>query len=168
MIELLAGLLPGVFGSKDFLNGAVDQVKKFFGVVNEEDLKVALGKASEADLARLGIQLEQYKIQQESLRKAAEIELDLNKSVMQDVQSARSREVSMSGSMGNRLMYSLAVGVLLINVALVFIAFVWPSSLDHPGIMALVGAHTSAMTLVLSYFFGSSIPQGSVMPFKQS
>ncbi len=161
MIELLAGLLPGVFGNKDFISGAVDQVKSFFGVVNEEDLKAALAKASEADLARLGIQLEQYKIQQDSLRRAAELDVDLRKAAWSDVQSARTREVSMQGGVGNRLMYALAIGVLLVNIALVATAFFMPSSLDHPGIMALVGAHTSAMTLVLSYFFGSSVPGDS-------
>jgi len=161
MIELLAGLLPGVFGNKDFISGAVDQVKSFFGVVDEEDLKAALSKASEADLARLGIQLEQYKIQQDSLRRAAELDVDLRKAAWGDVQSARTREVSMQGGVGNRLMYALAVGVLLVNIALIGVAFFMPSSLDHPGIMALVGAHTSAMTLVLSYFFGSSVPGNS-------
>lgn len=152
---ILESLLLGV--GKEFLSGAVDQVARFFGVPTS-GLEDSLRAASSDDLERLRVQLEQYKVQMSSLARAAELDVDLRKAAWGDVQSARTREVSMQGGVGNRLMYLLAVVVLLVNIALVAVAFFMPSSLDHPGIMALVGAHTSAMTLVLSYFFGSSVP----------
>jgi hypothetical protein len=55
----------------------------------------------------------------------------------------------------------LAGAVLLVNICLIVMAFMLPEHLNNPGIMALVGAHTSAMTLVLSYFFGSSVAGNS-------
>lgn len=161
MIELLAGLLPGVFGNKDFISGAVDQVKNFFGVVDESQLKDAMAKASEADLERLRINLEEYKVRMDGLTRAAELEADLKKADVLDKQSARTREVSMQGSTGNSIMYVLAGSVLLVNICLIVMAFMLPEHLNNPGIMSLVGAHTSAMTLVLSYFFGSSVAGNS-------
>lgn len=135
----------------------ITKAKEILGVPTDEELAERLKAGREEDIELLKLGLERYKAQLVALSKAAELETSLKLADVDDKSSARNREVALAGSGGNKLMYTLAGGTILTNIILLAVAFWNPAALNNPGIMALVGSHTSAMTLVLSYFFGSSV-----------
>lgn len=125
------------------LNGVIGVAKKVLGVDSDEDLELRLNNLKQFELDKLKLTYER--------------EYNLYKVEVDDRISARNREALMKDSFGNKLMYFLASIVVLVNLVLLVLAFNLPDTLNNPGVMALVGSHTAALTLVLSYFFGSSI-----------
>lgn len=150
-LTLIAGIVPSIVGlftgddkDKETAESVVDATKALFGIQDNEELKKRLTTLDTRDVDKLRIRLEN--------------QFNIYKVEVDDRMNARAREISLGqNSGGNRLMYALAITVVLVNLILLWFAFERPDTLNNPGIMALAGAHTSALTLVLSYFFGSSI-----------
>jgi hypothetical protein len=150
-LSLIASIVPsivGLFGGdesdKQKSEDIVTTDMELFGITDKEELTKRLMTRDTSDVDKLRIRLEN--------------KYNLYKVEVDDRISARDREVALgNNSAGNRLMYVLAITVVLVNLILLWFAFERPDTLNNPGIMALAGAHTSALTLVLSYFFGSSI-----------
>lgn len=134
----------------------VSGIAKLFGADGEDDLLAKIKADPEAY-----VKLRQFEL---------EHQYDLERIVAADKASAREREVEIVKATGRRdyVLDFIAVFIVLGFFAIVLIvAFTKMDQTDHDILYLLTGQLSGSFLLVISYFFGSSVPvksQQAVLP----